>query len=274
MTVKKENGHRQNLEEEVQVLSKIGTQTSGRQTQPEMSHPADPRRHNSGGQTTIGQDGMPAAYKSPHMSRPRHRRSCRDPIMPPPSPDQVSPRGTQRAVQGHHTQHRPPIRTAPGKKPSMPIRRCTTEDQPGTGRCTASVAQDPAKGGRGGKYARGRSSSFVSFFPAGIAIPPPFFQQPTSHSNFPSPSQQTISPNTSTPSCTIKAQKHLARERDDHKKKGPAPVPPRLMQLSGSIRQVRGRLGWAISTRLSYWPGSLASRPRSTCGRAVNSSVF
>jgi len=82
-------------------LAKIGTQTSGRQTQTAVSGRADLRRENDAGHTTIGQDGMPAAYKSPHTSRPRHRRSCRDPIMPPPSPDQVAPRDIQGPPKDH-----------------------------------------------------------------------------------------------------------------------------------------------------------------------------
>ena len=237
-------------------LAKIGTQTSGRQTQTAVSGRADPRRDNDAGQTTIGQDGMPAAYKSPHTSRPRHRRSCRDPIMPPPSPDQVAPRDIQGPPKDHPggitPRAPPPIRTAPGKKLSMPIRRCTTDTTSlsGTGRCTASVAQRFSHGraGRGAKYARGSSPSRASFSPLASPFHLLSSNHQTSHSNRPSPNPQTETP---TRRRTIKAHKTpRQRETDEEKnkgQKGPAPVQPRLLQLRGCIRQVRGRQGgWAI----------------------------
>jgi hypothetical protein len=94
----------------------------------------------------------------------------------------------------------------------------------------------------------------------------------TSHSNRPSPNPQTETP---TRPRTIKAHKTpRQRETDKQKNKGqkdPAPVQPRLLQLRGCIRQVRGRRGVGNiqppvllagvfsqpSTQAHVWPGGI-----------------
>lgn len=267
-------------------LAKIGTQTSGRQTQTAVSGRADLRRDNDAGHTTIGQDGMPAAYKSPHMSRPRHRRSCRDPIMPPPSPDQVAPRD----IQGPHKDHPgaitprapPPIRTAPGKKPSMPIRRCTTDTTSlsGTGRCTASVAQGFSHG------RAGRGQNMPGAAPLPSLLSPPRHRHstsflPTTKPRTPTARVRTRKRKPLPVHAPSRHTKHLARERQTNRKTRVRRVQPPCNLGCCSYAAASARYeaagGWAIYSRLSYWPGSFPTVHAGTCVAwwdPVNSSVL